>query len=105
VQYDFTPQQYAALIKLTAAVCQIFPKLKCTYPMDEHGRPVSHKLPDRELNAYEGLIGHYHIQTNKVDPGPAFNWDYVVTNAQKLMAGQPLAPALLSPRAAAGLPK
>jgi N-acetyl-anhydromuramyl-L-alanine amidase AmpD len=105
VQYDFTPQQYAALIKLTAAVCRIFPKLKCDYPRDEHGRPVSHKLPDRELNAYEGLLGHYQIQTNKVDPGPAFNWDYVVTNAQKWMAGEPLAPTLRSPRAAAASPK
>ena len=32
VQYDFTPEQYAALTKLTAALCKIFPKLKCRYP-------------------------------------------------------------------------
>jgi N-acetylmuramoyl-L-alanine amidase len=101
VQYDYTPQQYAALIKLTAAVCEIFPKLKCRYPAEESGRPVPHKLPDEQLKNYEGLIGHYQIQTDKVDPGPAFNWDYVVTNAQKLMAGDPLTVPLLSPRAAA----
>jgi len=101
VQYDFTPQQYAALVKLTATVCKIFPKLKCRYPADENGRPVPHKLPPEQLKNYEGLIGHYQIQTDKVDPGPAFNWDYVVTNTQKLIAGAPLASPALSPRAAA----
>ncbi|HZT21894.1 MAG TPA: glycoside hydrolase family 3 C-terminal domain-containing protein, partial [Verrucomicrobiae bacterium] len=34
VQYDFTPQQYQALIKLTAALCRIFPKIQCRYPTD-----------------------------------------------------------------------
>ena len=105
MQYDFTPQQYAALIKLTATVCKIFPKIKCAYPADENGRPVGHKLPEAELNHYEGLIGHYHIQTNKVDPGPAFNWDYVVTNALKLIAGESLSMPLLSPRAATAASK
>ena len=23
-------------------------------------------------------MGHYHIQTNKDDPGPALQWDYVI---------------------------
>src|SRR5690606_21300170 len=31
-QYDFTPKQYNSLIKLTATLCRIFPKIKCTYP-------------------------------------------------------------------------
>jgi N-acetylmuramoyl-L-alanine amidase len=103
VQYDYTPQQYAALVRLTAAVCKIFPKLKCRYPADEDGKPVPHKLPDEQLKNYEGLIGHYQIQTDKVDPGPAFNWDYVVANAHKLMAGDSLTNSLLSPRAAAAV--
>lgn len=100
VQYDFTPQQYSALIKLTATVCKIFPKLKCRYPADEDGMPVPHKLSTEQLKDYAGLIGHYQIQTDKVDPGPAFNWDYVVTNTQKLIAGEPLVPPLLTPRVA-----
>jgi N-acetylmuramoyl-L-alanine amidase len=105
VQYDFTPQQYAALVRLTASVCKIFPKIQCRYPVDENGKLIPHKLPDEQLKNYEGLIGHYHIQTNKTDPGPAFNWDYVVTNAQKLIAGQPLTPPVMSPRAAGNLLK
>ncbi len=86
VQYDFTPQQYAALIKLTATLCTIFPKISCDYPRDVHGRLITHKLPDKELAQYHGLLGHYHIQTNKVDPGPAFQWDRVIEGAKALMA-------------------
>jgi N-acetylmuramoyl-L-alanine amidase len=100
VQYDYTPEQYAALVKLTATVCKIFPKLKCRYPVDENGKLIPHKLPDAQLKSYEGVLGHYHVQTNKNDPGPAFNWDYVITSAQKLMANEPLTKPLLSPRAA-----
>jgi N-acetyl-anhydromuramyl-L-alanine amidase AmpD len=85
VQYDFTPEQYAALIKLTAALCTIFPKITCDYPHDEHGQLITQKLPDAQLAAYHGLLGHYHIQTNKQDPGPAFQWERVVAGARALM--------------------
>jgi N-acetyl-anhydromuramyl-L-alanine amidase AmpD len=85
VQYDFTRQQYAALTKLTAALCRIFPKLRCDFPRDLDGALVNHKLPDKELENYQGLLGHYHIQTNKTDPGPAFQWDLVVSGARELM--------------------
>ena len=85
VQYDFTPQQYDSLIKLTAALCKIFPKLDCKYPIDDQGTLVPQKLPDDEWRGYRGLLGHYHIQTNKVDPGPAFQWELLVNEARKLM--------------------
>ena len=86
-QYDYTPQQYQALIHLTAALCRVFPKIKCDYPRDAAGQVINHKLPDAELKEYEGVLGHYHIQTNKIDPGPAFQWDYVINNARRLMGG------------------
>ncbi|MGI8965872.1 MAG: hypothetical protein ACR2H1_07260, partial [Limisphaerales bacterium] len=44
-----------------------------------------HKLSDEELNQYQGVLGHYHIQTNKTDPGPAFQWDYVIENARHFL--------------------
>lgn len=89
-QYDFTPQQYAALIKLTATLCQVFPKIKCEYPKDAAGQLIPHKLPDDELKKYQGILGHYHIQTNKNDPGPAFQFDKVINGARRLMpAKQP----------------
>jgi N-acetylmuramoyl-L-alanine amidase len=85
IQYDYTPEQYQALIKLTAALCKALPKIKCDYPRDAAGKLILERLPDAELEAYQGLIGHYHIQTNKVDPGPAFQWDYVIGNARKFL--------------------
>jgi hypothetical protein len=84
-QYDFTPQQYDSLIKLTATLCQIFPRLKCRYPVDDGGQLIPHKLDDADLKQFGGILGHYHIQTNKTDPGPAFNWEKVVGGAQKLL--------------------
>jgi len=81
-QYDYTPAQYQALIRLTAALCRVFPKLKCDYPRDTTGQLVRQKLPEDELRQYRGLLGHFHIQANKVDPGPAFQWDRVVDGAR-----------------------
>jgi N-acetyl-anhydromuramyl-L-alanine amidase AmpD len=90
VQYDLTPEQYAALTKLTAALCRIFPKITCDYPRGPDGRLATTRLPDAELKAFGGVIGHYHIQTNKVDPGPAFDWDRVIAGARKLLGLSPL---------------
>jgi N-acetyl-anhydromuramyl-L-alanine amidase AmpD len=88
-QYDFTPQQYAALTKLTATLCTVFPKLKCDYPKDENGQLITHALPDEQYDKYQGLLGHYHVQTNKSDPGPAFQWDRVINGARQLMGSSP----------------
>jgi N-acetylmuramoyl-L-alanine amidase len=87
VQYDFTPEQYEALARLTAALVRTFPKINCAYPQDAGGNLATHKLTDAELKSYHGLLGHFHLQTDKVDPGPAFNWDYVVEHARRLLQG------------------
>jgi len=84
-QYDFTPQQYQALIHLTAALCRIFPKMNCDYPRDASGQLINHKLSAEEWQNYAGVLGHYHIQSDKVDPGPAFQWDYMITHARRLI--------------------
>ena len=84
-QYDFTPEQYDSLIKLTATLCKVFPKLKCDYPKDEQGRLIPHMLDQKQWEEFSGVLGHYHVQKNKVDPGPAFNWEKVVGGAAKLL--------------------
>ena len=85
-QYDLTPQQYEALARLTATLCTVFPKIRCDYPRDEKGACIPHKLPAEQLNHYQGILGHYHVQTNKVDPGPAFQWDRLIDESRRLMA-------------------
>ena len=85
VQYDLTPQQYAALIKLTAALATVFPRITPDYPRDATGHLLTVKLPDEQLTAYHGVLGHFHIQTNKTDPGPALQWDKVIDGARRLL--------------------
>jgi N-acetyl-anhydromuramyl-L-alanine amidase AmpD len=93
-QYDFTREQYDALARLTATLCKLFPSIACDYPRDRSGALVTHKLPDIELARYHGILGHFHVQTNKVDPGPAFQWDAFLASARALM--EP--PAKAAPR-------
>jgi N-acetyl-anhydromuramyl-L-alanine amidase AmpD len=85
VQYDFTPEQYRALVQLTATLCKVFPKIKCDYPRNTAGALVTHKLADDQLDGYGGVLGHFHIQTNKVDPGPAFQWARVIDGTRQLL--------------------
>ncbi len=92
VQYDLTPQQYAALTKLTAALCKVFPKITCDYPRDSTGKLIPKKLSDEALKTYGGILGHYHIQTNKTDPGPAFDWDRIINGARADLRLPPLSP-------------
>ncbi|HLH54609.1 MAG TPA: peptidoglycan recognition family protein [Verrucomicrobiae bacterium] len=86
-QYDYTPEQYRALVKLTATLCKILPNIECDYPKDAQGQLITQKLPDAALKNYHGVLGHYHIQTDKVDPGPAFDWNRVIGGAQRLLHG------------------
>jgi N-acetylmuramoyl-L-alanine amidase len=84
-QYDFTPQQYDSLIKLTATLCRVFPKIECQYPQDERGNLIPKMLPEKEWQDFHGVLGHYHVQLNKTDPGPAFDWEKVIGGANKLL--------------------
>jgi len=96
-QYDYTPEQYKALAHLTAALTKVLPQIKCDYPRDAEGKLITHKLDDEALLKYKGVLGHYHIQTNKTDPGPALDWDYVINTARELAkpAGQERGATLL----------
>jgi N-acetylmuramoyl-L-alanine amidase len=82
-QYDLTPEQYKALIKLTAALTKIFPKIKNDYPRDENGNLIPDTLTDEQFANHQGLIGHYHVKKSKIDPGPAFQWDYLIDEVEK----------------------
>lgn len=83
--YDFTAAQYESLIQLTATLCKALPRISCDYPREPDGRVINHVLSESQFLAHHGLIGHYHIQQEKQDPGPAFQWDYVVDGARTLL--------------------
>jgi N-acetyl-anhydromuramyl-L-alanine amidase AmpD len=83
--YDLAEPQYEALIKLTAALCRALPRINCDYPRDPSGRLIDHVLSEQQFQSHHGLVGHYHVQLDKIDPGPAFQWDRVISNARKLL--------------------
>ncbi|MBK9120042.1 MAG: N-acetylmuramoyl-L-alanine amidase [Phycisphaerales bacterium] len=78
MQYDLTDAQYESLIKLTATLCQVLPRIAAEYPRDAEGQLRLDELTADEIIAFSGLIGHWHITAGKVDPGPAFDWDRVL---------------------------
>lgn len=91
-QMDLTPEQYRSLIKLTAALHVALPKIALDYPRDEHGVLLTRDLTRPEWEKYQGVLGHYHIQENKVDPGPALQWDTVINGARRELGMKRLPP-------------
>lgn len=86
-QVDFTPEQYESLAKLAAALARTFPKLAVEVPRDAAGRVRADALSDEELGLFRGVIGHWHVTEDKVDPGPAFDWDRFLRDARALAHG------------------
>ena len=52
---------------------------------DQPGPVIAHALASAQYAAFQGIVGHYHVQTNKDDPGPAFQWEPLVEQVRKLM--------------------
>jgi N-acetyl-anhydromuramyl-L-alanine amidase AmpD len=84
-QWDLTPEQYDSLIRLTATLCTVLPEIRCDYPRDEQGRVITRTLTPDEFEHFHGVLGHFHIQQNKIDPGPAFQWERVIDGARSLL--------------------
>jgi N-acetyl-anhydromuramyl-L-alanine amidase AmpD len=77
-QYDLTDEQYDALVKLTATLCRVLPRIAPDYPRDDEGKLRTSVLTDEEMESFSGIIGHWHVINVKVDPGPAFDWDRLI---------------------------
>lgn len=83
-QYDLTDAQYESLIRLTATLCRVLPRIRPDYPRDGLGRLRTTVLSADELREYSGLLGHWHVTAAKVDPGPAFDWDRLLRGIRAL---------------------
>lgn len=90
-QFDFTPQQYAALARLCAGLSRVLPRIRLRVPRAADGSVVNHVLPEAELRSFEGIVGHFHVQRNKQDPGPALQWDRLLQDAHALLAHHAIA--------------
>jgi N-acetylmuramoyl-L-alanine amidase len=80
VQYDFTPEQLLSLARLAAGITRAFPRIGLDAPRDpegerDKGEVRREALSEAELAGFRGILGHYHVTADKVDPGPAFDWE------------------------------
>ena len=87
--HDFTPEQYETLERLTAALCRVFPRIAPEAPRDAAGRVRTDVLPASEYEAFGGILGHHHLTEQKVDPGPAFDWERYLLRVRALLQGAP----------------
>lgn len=91
-QFDFTREQYESLAKLAAALCAVFPRIEPDAPRDAQGRVRTDVLSPEEFEGFHGILGHLHVQANKQDPGPAFDWEGFLEGVRSHLDGQPPAP-------------
>jgi N-acetyl-anhydromuramyl-L-alanine amidase AmpD len=40
-------------------------------------------LTSEQWASFSGILGHYHVQDNKTDPGPALDWEYLLGETKK----------------------
>lgn len=77
--WDFTEEQYQALIRLCIGVHKLFPQIPLKVPLDKKTKRTPLKRI-RNFSTFQGILGHYHVQsgdngvTRKYDPGSAFDW-------------------------------
>ncbi|GAB4150997.1 MAG: hypothetical protein Fur0037_19700 [Planctomycetota bacterium] len=83
-QFDFTDEQYEALARLAAALHRVFPRIRLDAPRGADGKVRTTRLSPEELLAFDGILGHFHVQRNKVDPGPAFDWERFLARARRI---------------------
>jgi N-acetylmuramoyl-L-alanine amidase len=83
VMYDLTEAQYESLIRLTATLHTALPRIRLQAPRGPNGQVIPRALTPDEFASFSGVLGHWHVQANKIDPGPAMDWDRVLEGAQK----------------------
>lgn len=77
VAYDLTEEQYRSLIALVVTLRGALPGIEARVPRGPDGRVADGVLTDEQFASFRGVLGHQHVQANKVDPGPAFDWERV----------------------------
>jgi N-acetylmuramoyl-L-alanine amidase len=81
-QYPFTDAQYRALVSLCGALIEALPGIQPRYPQSRDGKVILRTLTAEEDREFSGIVGHWHVSSNKVDPGPAFDWRRLIRGIQ-----------------------
>jgi N-acetylmuramoyl-L-alanine amidase len=88
-QYDFTDEQYESLAALIATLSRALPRIEPQVPREPDGSVRTDVLSEAEWLAFSGVLGHCHVQQNKEDPGPAFDWERLLQALRRLRSSSP----------------
>jgi len=69
--FDYTPAQKESFSQLCRELLRLLPNLPAEYPQSSPGEPLWDTMKDAPIKreSYAGYVGHYHINTQKWDPG------------------------------------
>jgi N-acetyl-anhydromuramyl-L-alanine amidase AmpD len=87
-QYDFTPEQYDSLVRLSAVLCKTLPRIKPDAPRDDSGRVLTSRMTEEHEARFRGIVGHHHVSEQKQDPGPAFDWEVFLARLNARLQAQ-----------------
>lgn len=104
-QHAYTAAQYESLARLLAALHRALPRIRLAAPETEAGRVATGVLSPEEFTAFSGVLGHHHVQANKVDPGPALDWEWLLRRARSLPDPASLEPRSVLRAAGPGTPR
>ncbi|MBI5608068.1 MAG: N-acetylmuramoyl-L-alanine amidase, partial [Deltaproteobacteria bacterium] len=77
----YTDAQYDALTKLIRALKQRFPKIILMPPIGPDKKTM---LEQTELDLGKcGIFGHFHLNAQKIDPGPGFEWERLIADLNR----------------------
>src|SRR5213078_885596 len=70
--FDYTTPQIESFTRLCRELLRLLPNLPAEYPQSSPGVPSWDTMKDAAIRreTYAGYVGHYHINTQKWDPGP-----------------------------------
>ena len=88
--WGYTPMQYKSLILLLKLFVREL-DLEKSYPSGVDGTVIPGILEDDDTKKLKGFVGHYHLDTNRWDPGPNFDWQRVLSGIQSEYNWFPLA--------------
>ncbi len=77
-QFVYTDAQYDSLIRLIVALRRALPRLQAQIPRWTNGDVADVRLPPSRVMQFSGILGHHHVSSNKLDPGPAFDWGRLI---------------------------
>lgn len=73
--FGYTEAQYRSLGSLLRGLAALFPALAAGTPRDHRGNVTLMAAADTA--ALKGIVAHWHLSFDYLDPGPAFDWPAV----------------------------